>query len=101
MSSIDPNQQEAEIKRNHELLEKLDVKLSKIFSLPFGDGKDFNSTTIDLLIKYQYKGFLYSRGAINIRKLKKNYSDADTSLASRDRYMSNSDFNSFQNKSLN
>ncbi len=101
MSSINPQQQEAEIKRNHELLEIFDVKLSKIFSVPFGGDKDIDSTTIELLNKYQYKGILYSREAINIRKLIKNSRDADTSLASRDRYMSSSEFNSFQKQIFN
>jgi peptidoglycan/xylan/chitin deacetylase (PgdA/CDA1 family) len=96
MSSINGHQQETEIKRNHELLTKCDVKLSKIFSVPFGDDKDFDSTTIDLLNKYQYIGFLYSRDAINIRRLNKTYKVADSTLVSRDRYMVGSEFVSFQ-----
>ncbi len=100
LSSLNGNQQETEIKRNHELLTKCDVKLSKIFSVPFGRDNDFNSTTIDLLNKYQYTGFLYSRNAINIRRLNKNYKVADSTLVSRDRYMVNSEFDSFQKQIL-
>ena len=72
------------------------VKLSKIFSVPFGGDKDFNSATIDLLNKYQYKGFLYSRNLINIRRLNKNFKVANSTLVSRERYMVQSEFDSFQ-----
>ncbi|MCK4441273.1 MAG: polysaccharide deacetylase family protein [Sulfurovaceae bacterium] len=96
LSSLNRNQQELEIRKNHELLEKLDIKHSKIFSIPFGGDRDFNSTTIELLKKYNYRGFLYSKNAINI----KNSRSSDLTLPSRERYMVNSDFNSFQKQLL-
>jgi len=92
LSSLNVEQQELEISKNHQLLKTLDVKLSKVFSIPFGGDKDFNTTTIQLLQKYNYIGFLYSKNALN---LKKNQ-NIDKNLISKERYMVNSDFNSFQ-----
>ena len=92
LSSLNREQQELEIGKNHQLLKTLDVKLSKVFSIPFGGDKDFNKTTVQLLKKYNYIGFLYSKNALN---LKKNQ-NRDKSLISKERYMVNSDFNSFQ-----
>ena len=100
LSSLDKNQQEIEIQKNHELLKKCDVKLSKIFSIPFGGDKDFNSTTIDLLKKYKYRGFLYSKNAINIKQLNRNHGVVDSTLISKERYMVNSEFDSFQKQIL-
>ena len=92
LSSLNMEQQELEIAKNHQLLKTLDVKLSKVFSIPFGGDKDFNTTTIQLLKKYNYIGFLYSKNALN---LKRNQ-NRDKNLISRERYMVNSEFNSFQ-----
>jgi len=92
LSSLNMEQQELEIGKNHQLLKTLDVKLSKVFSIPFGGDKDFNTTTIQLLKKYNYIGFLYSKNALN---LKKNQ-NRDKSLISKERYMVNSEFNTFQ-----
>jgi len=92
LSSLDKEQQEIEIKKNHELLERLGVKLSKVFSIPFGGDNDFNKTTIELLKKYNYIGFLYSKNALNMKKHKV----IDPKLISKERYMVSSEFDKFQ-----
>ena len=92
LSSLNREQQEEEIEKNHNLLKKHTDRLSKVFSIPFGGDKDFNSITIELLKKYNYIGFLYSKNRINI----KNHKNMEQSLISKDRYMVASEFSSFQ-----
>ncbi len=92
LSSLNREQQEEEIVKNHRLLQNCNVRLSKVFSIPFGGDKDFNSITIELLKKYNYIGFLYSKNSINT----KSYKSIDKRLISKDRYMVSSDFKSFQ-----
>ncbi len=92
LSSLSREQQEEEIVKNHQLLENCGVRLSKVFSIPFGGDRDFNSITIELLKKYDYIGFLYSKNRINTMGDR----DRDRGLISKDRYMVGSDFNSFQ-----
>ncbi len=92
LSSLNREQQEEEIVKNHQLLKRCDVRLSKVFSIPFGGDRDFNSITIELLKKYNYIGFLYSKNGINT----KNGKNIDKNLISKDRYMVSSDFKSFQ-----
>ena len=98
LSSLNQDQQEAEIKKNDDLLSQCDVKLSKVFSVPFGGDKDFNATTIELLAKHNYKGFLYSRNILNIKGTNENYKVGDSTLVSRERYMASDEFSSFQKK---
>jgi peptidoglycan/xylan/chitin deacetylase (PgdA/CDA1 family) len=96
LSSLSEEEQEKEIKSNHELLSKTNVKLSKIFSIPFGGNRDFNLTTVKLIEKYKYTGFLYSRGAVNINFLNKNQRLSNFSF--RERYMVPSGYGSFQKR---
>ena len=98
LSSLNQDQQEAEIKRNDDLLSQCDVKLSKVFSVPFGGDKDFNTTTIELLAKHNYKGFLYSRNILNIKGRNETYSVGGSTIISRERYMASDEFSSFQKK---
>ena len=92
LSSLSREQQEEEIAKNHKLLEDCGVRLSKVFSIPFGGDRDFNSITIELLKKYNYIGFLYSKNSINTKREK----NIDRELISKDRYMVSPDFKSFQ-----
>ena len=92
MSSLNECQQELEIKNNLDILRKCNVKMTNIFSLPFGGDEHFNSVTIKLLNKYKYSGFLKTGNALKISKYKNRY----TLLPSRDRYLVKSSFNSFQ-----
>ncbi len=93
LSSLNREQQEEEIAKNHRILENCGVRLSKVFSIPFGGDRDLNSITIELLKKYNYIGFLYSKNSINTKR-EKNI--IDKNLISKDRYMVSSDFKSFQ-----
>jgi len=94
LSSLSEEQQEDQIRKNDELLRSLEVRISKIFSVPFGGQRDFNQASCRLMKKYGYTGFLYSRNRINVSKM----TDARTncSLPSLERYMPAENFASFQ-----
>ena len=95
LSTLSEEEQDREIGKNHNMLKKLNLKLSKIFSIPFGEDKDFNLNTVKIIKKYGYHGFLYSRKAINLNW---NIQNAKINgLKYRDRYMLPSSFASFQN----
>jgi peptidoglycan/xylan/chitin deacetylase (PgdA/CDA1 family) len=96
LSSLAKEQQELEIKKNQELLQGLDVKYSKVFSIPFGSEDDFDQTTIGLLNKYQYKAFLFSEGRINLKALNQENITRPFSLLSGERYMVESNEDLFQ-----
>ncbi len=65
LSSLSDEQQEHEIGDNHRMLNELGLKVSRVFSIPFGGDADLNEATTRILDQYGYEGFLYSRGAIN------------------------------------
>jgi peptidoglycan/xylan/chitin deacetylase (PgdA/CDA1 family) len=101
MSSLEADQQEEEIKKNINLLKRLNVKQSNIFSIPFGRNKDFNEDTIHLIKKYNYKGFLYSRNAINIKGFFAKKMVSEHSVLWRERYMVEPNFYLFQKQIKN
>lgn len=65
LSSLSDEQQEKEIGDNHRLLASLPLKRSQVLAIPFGGYKDFNGATLRTLKTYGYKGFLYSKDALN------------------------------------
>jgi peptidoglycan/xylan/chitin deacetylase (PgdA/CDA1 family) len=65
LSSLTDEQQEREIAANHELISGLKLRLSRIFSIPFGYERHFNAATLEIIRRYGYTGFLYSRNRIN------------------------------------
>tara|TARA_Y100001935_G_C17306066_1_gene512382 strand:- start:373 stop:1296 length:924 start_codon:yes stop_codon:yes gene_type:complete len=71
LSSLSANEQEIEISKNHKILENCSNK-SKIFSIPFGGPKDFNSTTIEIIKKFGYNGVLFSQDKINLLQNQKD-----------------------------
>ncbi len=85
LSSLSDEQQEKEIGDNHHLLADLQLKLSRVFAIPFGGDKDFNGVTLRLLKKYGYTGFLYSKESLNWSRL--STSQKVDGLFFMDRYM--------------
>lgn len=62
MSSLTPEQQYDEINKTKTLLEtKPNIRRSELFSIPFGEPRDFNEATIDAARQCGYKGILLSR----------------------------------------
>ncbi len=98
LSSLSEKQQEEQIGKNYEFLRSTGRRISKVFSVPFGGQDHLNQITYDLLKKYGYIGFLYSRGRINTSN--KGNVGADSSLRSFERYMPAGNFGSFQKQLL-
>lgn len=98
LSSLNFEQQEHEIGENHRRLTQLPLKVSKIFSVPFGGDTDLNETTLHVLNKLGYRGFLYSRGAMNFGRVrhKQNF----MGIPYRERYMVRPSFPGFQRQIL-
>ena len=94
LSSLDNSEQESEIKENKTFFVKNQVAESKIFAIPNGSFSDFNNATIDLLIKYNYKGVLLSTNMININNLKQ----INNKLLVANRYMVPDTFHKFQKR---
>ena len=94
LSSLDKSEQEFEIKTNQDFFFKKQVSESKIFAIPNGSFADFNNTTIDLLVKYNYTGVLLSTNMINIDKLK----HLNNKLPIANRYMVPNTFDNFQKR---
>lgn len=95
LSSLTKEEQEFEIRENHQYMKKLNINYSKIFSIPFGQAGDLNDETIQLLIKYGYKGFLYSDNKINMKSLYQKKQDRSMTLLSGERYIVKSTYNAF------
>lgn len=93
LSSLSPDEQELEIRRNIDFLHNLDVEQSEIFSIPFGGDRDFNQTTLELLRQYRYRGVLYSRNRLN-------FSSSRGQLCHIERYMVSSTYDGFQKQML-
>jgi len=67
MSSLTAEQQYDEINKTAELLaSKPGLSLSQLFSIPFGEDKDFNADTVDAARRCGYTGLLLSRGRANL-----------------------------------
>ncbi|MBU0508204.1 polysaccharide deacetylase family protein [bacterium] len=94
LSSLTDDEQENDIRRNLQLLQGLNVPLSRVFSIPFGGDEDFNSVTLRLIRKYGYEGFLYSRNRLNSRKLLQIPVNAEF-LPAAERYMVEPEYNRF------
>ncbi len=68
MSSLDAAQQAAEVDRTARLLERLrGGRLSRWFSVPFGDARDFDAATTAVIEAAGYRGVLLSRGRVHDR----------------------------------
>ena len=98
LSSLSRAQQEHEISENHRILTKLPLRLSKVFSVPFGGDTDLNRTTVQVLKSLGYVGFLYSRGALNHGQ--RGGKQSFHGLPYRERYMVPASFAGFQRKIL-
>ena len=67
LSSLTYEEQFQEINSNHELLKKLNIQKSNVFSLPFGNKEDLNEDTYKILDNLKYEGILMSRNRLNHR----------------------------------
>ena len=95
LSSLSIKELEYEVFRNHQLLEKMNLKKSKIFSIPFGGENDFNNDLLVILKKLKYKGFLLSNNKLNNSLLSKK-----NDLLEINRYMVEPDYRSFKRQTL-
>lgn len=69
LSSLGREDQHEEIIRTQRMLESIpNIRLSRVFSIPFGDPRDFNRDTIELLADLQYSAALLSRQRLNFRQ---------------------------------
>lgn len=91
LASLNKEEQKEEIIKNHELLKCLGVKLSRVFSIPFGGKKHFNEVTIKIIKDLGYKGCLLSSNRVNMKFYPELYA-----LPCAERYMAASDFNLFK-----
>lgn len=98
LSSLSKEQQKNEIRANDKVLKNLGLNASKVFSVPFGGDKQFNLDTIEILKDLNYKGYLFSRNAINVNKLCGN--GGKERLLGLERYMAPSSYASFHRKIL-
>jgi peptidoglycan/xylan/chitin deacetylase (PgdA/CDA1 family) len=85
LSSLSEEEQEREIGASHEMVSQCGGTVSRVFSVPFGGAGDFNATTVEILKRYQYRGFLYSRDRVNLNFLKNRQSVGGMTF--RERYM--------------
>ncbi len=67
MSSLSDEEQFNEINAFDDLFNNLDIKTSRVFSLPFGGNQDLNMSTISLLKESNYSSILMSRGRLDYR----------------------------------
>jgi peptidoglycan/xylan/chitin deacetylase (PgdA/CDA1 family) len=91
LSSLSEEEQREDIIKNHELLKRLGVKLSRVFSIPFGGKKHFNEATIKIIKDLGYKGYLLSSNRVNMKFYPELYS-----LPYAERYMAAPTFNLFK-----
>ncbi len=98
LSSLSKEEQRAEILDNHALLASLNLPLSRLFSIPFGDTTDFNDDTLAIAREAGYDGFLYSRNRLNILRHKQLPTTGGFPFA--ERYMVPPRFADFQKQLL-
>ena len=67
MSSLNDEEQFKEINAFDDFFSDLDIKTSKVFSLPFGGNQDLNMSTISILKELNYSSILMSRGCLDTR----------------------------------
>lgn len=63
LSSMSKEEQYEELIKAEHILRGLNLPLSRIFSIPFGGVRDFNSDTLDILEDIGYKGYVLSVGS--------------------------------------
>jgi len=73
LSSLERNQQAAEIRNNHKALKQFGLPMSKNFAFPFGDLPDFDDVTLSILHEDGYSGALLSRNRLNARNRQTSY----------------------------
>lgn len=73
LPSLNRNEQLQEIAKTEALLKGLDVKRSRIFSVPFGNSYYVNHTTLTILKEFQFRGLLFDGKQANWGKLKNYY----------------------------
>jgi peptidoglycan/xylan/chitin deacetylase (PgdA/CDA1 family) len=95
LSSLTEAEQEEEIVENEKILTRLGHRISRVFSLPYGGPQHFNLTTLRLLKRHAYAGFVYSRRRLNFLPRKSLCVDGDV-IPSAERYMVASTFEGFQ-----
>lgn len=83
MSSLSYEEQYQEIKYAKSILDNYDVNLSKVFSLPFGGNKDYNSDTVKALESLGYQSMLMSKNCLNFL----NGCKTENNLIFLDRFM--------------
>ena len=72
LSSLDREHQHEEILRTQRLLESIpNIRVSRVFAIPFGEPRDFNQDTVELLADLQYSAALLSRQRLNYRRRKR------------------------------
>jgi peptidoglycan/xylan/chitin deacetylase (PgdA/CDA1 family) len=72
LSSLSVDEQTEEIAANEDLLNSLNVRRSRVFSIPFGEAKDMGRETLRLLKHYGFLGGLYSRKRLNFGEKGRN-----------------------------
>jgi peptidoglycan/xylan/chitin deacetylase (PgdA/CDA1 family) len=92
LASLSETEQKEEIVQNHQLLIKLKLRLSRVFSIPFGGLNDINSSTWKILESSSYSGVLFNRQRLNFTQ----HNRAHRSFSTAYRYMQPSTFESFQ-----
>ncbi len=91
LASLSEEEQREDIVKNHEFLKRLGVKLSRVFSIPFGGKKHFNEATIKIIKDLGYRGYLLSSNRVNMKFYPELYS-----LPYAERYMAAPTFNLFK-----
>jgi len=95
LSSLSEAEQEVDIVENQKVLKRLGHRVSRVFSFPYGGPQHFNLTTLRLLKKHGYAGFVYSRSRLNFSTRKSLCVDQDV-MRSAERYMVAPTFLGFQ-----
>jgi peptidoglycan/xylan/chitin deacetylase (PgdA/CDA1 family) len=70
MSSLSHKEQLDEVLDNEIYFHNNGIKLSKIFSIPFGGDETYDNNTLDILLKNNYNSILLSRNRLNITSVK-------------------------------
>lgn len=65
LSSLDKNEQFDEIMKCKNFLDKQDINISSVFSMPFGGDDSFNKETIKIIRDLDYKSFLKSKNELD------------------------------------
>lgn len=93
LSSLSEDEIEEEVIKNHNLLLELNLKTSKILSIPFGGYSDYNSNLYNILKSYKYTGCLISNANLNSsRFLSNNF------IKILNRYMVEPEYKKFKNQ---